>query len=213
MRSQSHQYSLLPTTIQNRIAATSKRSLAFLAASLLLLLALFASAAHPGVRARILPSRIKADGLEDVLGRQTSLEHGFTIVTPTYQRIQALPAFLNHYATGEVASLKRIVLQWVDTEHDPPKDFLKSLSSYSVPVIIERMTSRSLNERFRPSKDARTEAVLSIDDDLLFAPEDVELGYQTWKALAVGRLGMVGYFAREALEDGIYSADKLGTYR
>jgi hypothetical protein len=207
------QYRALPTTLQNRFAAISGRTLTVIAAITLFLLALLAGAAHPGVRQHILASSTAGDGLDAVLGRPQQLQEGFTIVTPTYKRVDALPAFLKHYATGEVASLKRIVLQWVDTETEPPADFVSSLPSYKVPVIIEQLTSRSLNERFRAGKNTRTEAILSIDDDLLFAPEHVELGYQTWKDVAVGRLGMVGYFAREALEDGRYLPDKVDTYR
>lgn len=134
-------------------------------------------------------------------------------MTPTYRRPERLPTFLDNYATGNVPSLHRIVLQWVDVENDPPDSILSSLPEYSIPVIIEYMNDTSLNLRFNPSDRVKTEAVLSIDDDLEFAPGDLETGFQVWKTWGDSRQQMVGFFPREISEEGIYIVPHVSTYR
>lgn len=124
-----------------------------------------------------------------------------------------MPKFLENYAGGNIPSLRRIVLLWNDIENDPPEDFLRSLDKFKkVPVIVEQRHINSLNQRFRKTENIVTECVLSLDDDMLFKPADIQLGYDTWKQYGQGRRRMVGYVAREATADKVYMVDKLQSY-
>lgn len=122
-----------------------------------------------------------------------------------------LPSFLDTYASGTIPSLRRILILWHDNTTSPPSDFLDSISSYPVPVIIEPRHI-SLNQRFHTSENVVTDCVLTIDDDMRYKPEDIEFGYQAWKELGQGRKRMVGYVARE-VRDRTYILNNLETYR
>lgn len=135
------------------------------------------------------------------------------LVVPTYRRLKDLPRFLKNYAGGNIPSLRRIVLLWNDIENEPPEEFLHSLDEYkNVPVVVEQRHINSLNQRFRKSENIRTEAVLSLDDDMLFEPADIQLGYDTWKQYGQGRRRMLGYVAREASDDKSYMVDGFESY-
>ena len=126
------------------------------------------------------------------------------MVAPTYQRAAQLPEFLSRYASGNVTSLKRIVLLWNEVDTEPPQSLVKSLPSFNVPVIIEQRHINSLNQRFHETEYITTECVLAMDDDMLYHPEDVEFGYQTWKSFGQGRKRMIGYHQRAVSTDGRY---------
>lgn len=132
---------------------------------------------------------------------------------PTYKRLKDLPKFLEHYAEGNITSLRKIILLWVDLENGPPQDFLSSLDKYQkVPVIVEHPRDKSLNQRFRRSENIKTEAVLSLDDDMLFEPYSIQLGFDAWKQYGQGRRRMVGYVAREVGKDGSYMVGGFQSY-
>ncbi|GIZ49327.1 hypothetical protein CKM354_001235900 [Cercospora kikuchii] len=145
----------------------------------------------------------EGDGLEGVLGKEKPAEEdGFTIVSPTYRRLETLPQFLDNYANGNLSSLRKIVLLWNDIENDPPPSFLGTLDTYRVPVVLEQRHINSLNQRFHPTEHVKTNCVFSVDDDMIFKPEDVEYGYQAWKDQNKGRQRMLGFIAREVRRKG-----------
>jgi len=92
---------------------------------------------------------------------------------------------------------------WHDNTTEPPQSVVDSLASYKVPIVIEKR-DRPLNERFRRSDNIKTNCVLAIDDDMIYKPTDVEMGYQVWKAFGQGRTRMVGYIKRAASKEGKY---------
>lgn len=175
-----------------------------------------------------------SDGLEPVLGdgRQMYAE-GFryvsvaycsfalhthssapiSIVTPTYRRLDMLPRFLDTYAGGKIPSLRHITIQWVDSQSSPPAWLEERMKAAKVPCRLRVMNATSLNERFRPDESIGTSAVLSLDDDVLLRPVDVEQGYQAWRQFGQGRRRMVGFFARTITDDLRYSARRTSTYK
>jgi hypothetical protein len=140
------------------------------------------------------------DGLDYVLGpmRQDEHEDGFTIVTPTLKREELLPAFLDNYATGNIPSLKKILLLWVNLTKEVP-EYLRgpalARSNYTVPIEIQILREPSLNQRFRPNPSIKTSCVFSLDDDILMTPAEVEAGYVAWRELGQRRR-MLGFAAR-----------------
>jgi hypothetical protein len=144
------------------------------------------------------------DGLEGFLGPlRTDFEDGFTIVSPTFNRSSLLPVFFDNYASGEIPSLRRVIMIWND-DTPPTQEFLDSLTKYKVPITIEQRHVNSKNERFRASENMRTAAIFALDDDMRFKPEDVEFAYQAWREYGQGRRRMLGLVAREVGPDGEY---------
>lgn len=130
----------------------------------------------------------------------------------TLRRPQLLPKLLDHYATGSIPSLRRIVLMWHDNMTKPDETLLNSFTQYTVPIVLEHRV-RSLNERFRRSASIDTACVLSIDDDRLYSHEDIEMGFEAWKEYGGGRKRMVGYYPREISEDKHYLWAGFTSYR
>lgn len=138
-------------------------------------------------------------------------------MTPTYKRDDLLPAYLDRYASGKIPSLDGIVLIWIDQASAPPQWLRDHVSSLSVPVTIRIAKSTSLNERFRPEPDVRTDAVLALDDDVKLEPEVVEKAFQAFREYGQGRKRMVGFVPRETVRDDQgrigYTYQPLDTYR
>jgi hypothetical protein len=127
------------------------------------------------------------------------------MVSPTYKREKLLPEFLSRYAKGDIPSLQKIILLWVDQESGPPDWLTSSLANYNVSTVIKQVPTLSLNERFRPIPEIETDCVLSLDDDVILEPIDLEQAYQTWLTFGQGRRRMVGFSARKILDHDRYS--------
>lgn len=124
-----------------------------------------------------------------------------------------MPQYLEAYATGNIPSLRKIILIWNNIDERPPADLVELASSYSVPVIIEERGRNSLNERFYPTPAIKTECVFAMDDDMVFTAKDVENGYQAWRTFGLGRKRMVGFVPRDASDDGVYNPPSYHKYR
>ena len=60
------------------------------------------------------------------------------------------------------------------------------------PLQVVRGEGNSLNNRFLPFKEIQTEAVLSIDDDMLLREEEVLLAFRyCWVSLSLGVIATV----------------------
>lgn len=89
---------------------------------------------------------------------------------------------------------------------DPPEWL--DLDNYQVPVYLERARVNSLTERFRKPEKMRTVAGLWIDDDLQFHPDDIELGFRSYRQFGSARHQIAGYSGRLAYP----STKKDGTW-
>lgn len=126
-----------------------------------------------------------------------------SIVSPTYHRTEGLPEYLDNYATGNVPSLKKIILIW-NNEEDSPAWLNETISKYTVPIVLERRERNSKNERFRRTPEITTGAVLALDDDMVIQARDVEYAYQAWQMYRYPRTRMVGYVRRRVSDEGLY---------
>lgn len=118
-----------------------------------------------------------------------------SIITPTLNRQNLLPTFLDNYATGDIPSLKKIIFLWVNATEPVPQKLLQQPRDYKIPIEVLIMKDSSLNERFRPYSNIKTSAVFSLDDDMITKPSDVETAYLAWKDLGQ-RKRMLGYVSR-----------------
>lgn len=99
-------------------------------------------------------------------------------------------------SSNELPSLYEVVVVWNNLEEVPPPDFT---SEYGVKVRYRRSPVNSLNEKFKPDPDYKTQAILLSDDDVYYHPSDLEFAFQTWRKF--GRDRLVGGLARCAWVD------------
>ncbi|KAF5977043.1 exostosin-like protein [Fusarium bulbicola] len=125
----------------------------------------------------------------------------FTIAMLTYRRPKELNHTLSVLLEEKIPSLHEIVVVWGDVDDLPPTSFT---SKHGVPVRFRRGLQDSLNEKFRPDPDFKTQAILLTDDDVYYQPSDLEFVFQTWKTF--GRYRLTGALAR------CYDKDAKGQY-
>jgi cell division protein FtsI/penicillin-binding protein 2 len=90
-----------------------------------------------------------------------------TIRVNTFRRLDLLEMFLDHYE--QCSSVQQIQVVWSDQENKAPLEWLKKYTLNK--VLFEIHDKNSLSNRFRNLVPVPTEAVLSIDDDLIIPCE------------------------------------------
>jgi glucuronyl/N-acetylglucosaminyl transferase EXT2 len=86
-----------------------------------------------------------------------------TVRVNTFRRLDLLDFFLDYYKSCD--AIKQIQVVWSDQESKPPTEWLSRYPQGK--VLFEVHSKDSLNNRFIPLQEVPTEAVLSIDDDLI----------------------------------------------
>lgn len=128
-----------------------------------------------------------------------SSRKGYTILINTWKRNDLLKQSIAHYS--KCRGLDSIHIVW--SEPDPPSYSLKkylnhviasnSIGGRTVEVKIDINKEDSLNNRFKPIPDLRSDAVFSIDDDVIFRCSSVEFAFHVWRSAPDA---MVGYVPR-----------------
>ncbi|KAK9895613.1 glycosyltransferase family 64 protein [Cystobasidium minutum MCA 4210] len=126
--------------------------------------------------------------------KEALIQDKYSIIISTYSRIEHLHHFLGRTANGSLPNLDAVFIAWGLGAVDPPEWL--DLQKYKVPVYLERARVNSLTERFRKPANMRTEAGLWIDDDLQFHPDDIELGFRTYRQFGSSRHQITGYSGR-----------------
>ena len=122
---------------------------------------------------------------------------GYTLLINTWKRNDLLKKSISHYASCR--RLDSIHIVW--SEPDPPS---KSLAHYfrhimqknskdgrEIELKYDINKEDSLNNRFKEIKDLRTDAVFSIDDDVIFPCSTVELAFNIWQSAPDTMVGFV----------------------
>lgn len=103
-------------------------------------------------------------------------EEQFTIVILTYNRPDALLKSLKLYAS--MSKVAKIVILWNNENLQPP-DF-KKLVLTQKPIVLKRHKNR-LSTRFEPLEEVDTQAVVIVDDDMVFGQPDLYHAFEVWK--------------------------------
>ncbi|XP_057321592.1 exostosin-2 [Microplitis mediator] len=104
--------------------------------------------------------------------------HGFTAVILTYDRVELLFSLITKIT--QVPSLSKILVIWNNVKKDPPASSRWPKVNKSLQVI--RTKENKLSNRFYPYDEIETEAVLSIDDDIIMLTADeLEFAYEVWR--------------------------------
>ena len=82
----------------------------------------------------------------------------FTVIIPTYKRVELLKRVLENYCTL-TSHVDSIIVVWNNIQ-EPIPDILKYFSC-SVSLHLKQETTNSLNNRFKPFPEIRTEGMIS----------------------------------------------------
>lgn len=122
------------------------------------------------------------------LGKQIS-SNQVTMRVNSFRRLDLLEFFLDYYKTCDVVNQIQVV--WSDQQNKPPLDWLSKYPNGK--VVFEVHAKNSLNNRFIPLQEIRTDAVLSIDDDLIIPCQLVQESLEVWNTFPNA---LVGYSPR-----------------
>ncbi|KAG5053033.1 hypothetical protein AAZX31_02G239400 [Glycine max] len=122
---------------------------------------------------------------------------GYSIVMNTWKRYDLLKQSIKHYSS--CPRLESVHIVW--SEPDPPSDNLlkflhhvvksKSKDGRYVKLRFDINKEDSLNNRFKEIKDLETDAVFSIDDDVIFPCSTVEFAFDVWQSAPDTMVGFV----------------------
>ncbi|KAJ9175856.1 hypothetical protein P3X46_014365 [Hevea brasiliensis] len=122
---------------------------------------------------------------------------GYAIVVNTWKRYDLLKQSISHYST--CAGLDSIHIVW--SEPNPPSESLvkylnhillsKSKGARQAELKFDINKEDSLNNRFKEIKDLKTDAVFSIDDDVIFPCSSVEFAFSVWQSAPDTMVGFV----------------------
>jgi hypothetical protein len=120
-------------------------------------------------------------------------EEQFTIVILTYKREQNLINLLGTYVN--LPYLNSILIIWNEINTEPSKElkikFKSQIDTKRMRIIISK--TNSLNNRFIPYDLIETDAILSLDDDLMLRPDEILFAFRVWRT---NRDQIVGFPAR-----------------
>jgi glucuronyl/N-acetylglucosaminyl transferase EXT2 len=127
----------------------------------------------------------------------TGPRKGYALLINTWKRNDLLKQSISHYTSCRGLDSIRIV--W--SEPNPPSDNLvkflthvvksKSRDGRQIELKFDIHKEDSLNNRFKEIKDLRTDAVLSIDDDIIFPCSTVEFAFSVWRTAPNAMVGWV----------------------
>ncbi|XP_002964004.2 glycosyltransferase family 64 protein C4 [Selaginella moellendorffii] len=138
--------------------------------------------------------------LEEPQRDDQDLRQRYTVLVNTWKREDLLKKSVAHYASCKGVDAFRVV--W--SEPEPPSDELH-LSLLETIARRHRRGSRApelhfdvnlednLNNRFKPITGLNTDAVFSVDDDVLVSCDTMELAFNVWLS---ARDSMVGFVPR-----------------
>ncbi|XP_068644527.1 glycosylinositol phosphorylceramide mannosyl transferase 1-like [Aristolochia californica] len=122
---------------------------------------------------------------------------GFTVVINTWKRNDLLKKSIAHYSTCLCVDSIHIV--W--SEPGPPSDSLKRVQRHilqsksrggrHIELKFDIHKEDSLNNRFKEIQDLKTEAVFSIDDDVIFPCTSLEFAFSVWQSAPAAMVGFV----------------------
>ena len=117
----------------------------------------------------------------------------YTVVVNSYRRPDLLAASVRHYANCGQVDAVRVV--WSEGEPAPLGHSIaglghtrsardrrigaNGLAAVAAPIVYDVQPDASLNNRFRQLAGLRTEAVLSVDDDILVPCDEVQVPKDT----------------------------------
>ncbi|KAG2445923.1 hypothetical protein HXX76_000526 [Chlamydomonas incerta] len=120
----------------------------------------------------------------------------FTLVINSYKRPELLQRAVQHYSHCKSIDAVRVI--WCEEGLPPTRAQAPEFFSELKEVRYDIMTNSSLNMRFWPLEGLRTEAVLSLDDDIVAPCGVLDELFEVWKR---DPWNMAGFYPRLHLVD------------
>ncbi|GAB0095884.1 Exostosin-2 [Sergentomyia squamirostris] len=103
---------------------------------------------------------------------------GFTAVILTYDRIDSLFTLVQKLSV--VPALQKILIIWNNQKKVPPHPTM--FPKITKPLKLIHTKANKLSNRFYPYEEIETEAILTIDDDILMLTiDELQFGYEVWR--------------------------------
>lgn len=103
---------------------------------------------------------------------------GFTAVILTYDRVESLFTLIQKLAV--VPSLQKILVIWNNQRKAPPH--INHFPKVNKPLKVIQTSANKLSNRFFPYEEIETEAILTIDDDIvMLTADELDFGYEVWR--------------------------------
>lgn len=122
---------------------------------------------------------------------------GYALLINTWKRNDLLKQSISHYTS--CPGLDSIHIVW--SEPDPPSVSLtkflnrvirsKARAGREIELKFDINKEDSLNNRFKEITDLKTDAVFSIDDDIIFPCASVEFAFNVWRSAPDTMVGFV----------------------
>ncbi|KAL9240404.1 hypothetical protein vseg_014629 [Gypsophila vaccaria] len=121
---------------------------------------------------------------------------GYTLLVNTWKRNSLLKQSIAHYASCRGTDAIHVV--WSDSEL--PSDSLKAYmdnvalakSRTTKPdLIFDVNIENNLNNRFKPIGDLRTDAIFSVDDDVIVPCDTLDFAFTVWQTAPSAMVGFV----------------------
>lgn len=122
---------------------------------------------------------------------------GYTVLINTWKRDSLLKQSVAHYASCSGTDAIHVV--W--SESEPPSE---SLRAHLKNVVLKRSQTAqkpnfrfdlnkedNLNNRFKPIEDLRTDAIFSVDDDVIVPCRTLDFAFTMWQSAPLTMVGFV----------------------
>ena len=126
-----------------------------------------------------------------------SFRGGYTILINTWKRNSLLKQSVAHYASCRGTDAIHVV--W--SEIDPPSETLKA---YLKKIVFSKSRTfhkpnfkfdineeDDLNNRFKPIEQLRTDAIFSVDDDVVVPCSTLDFAFTVWQSAPFSMVGFV----------------------
>lgn len=103
---------------------------------------------------------------------------GFTAVVLTYDRVESLFSLIQKLV--KAPSLSKVLVVWNNQHKAPPHPSM--WPKINKPLKVIQTKENKLSNRFYPYEEIETEAILTIDDDIvMLTADELEFGYEVWR--------------------------------
>ncbi|KAJ4428121.1 hypothetical protein ANN_24135, partial [Periplaneta americana] len=103
---------------------------------------------------------------------------GFTAVVLTYDRVESLFTLIQKLV--KAPSLNKVLVVWNNQRKAPPHPSM--WPKINKPLKVIQTKENKLSNRFYPYEEIETEAILTIDDDIvMLTADELEFGYEVWR--------------------------------
>ncbi|XP_021842091.2 glycosylinositol phosphorylceramide mannosyl transferase 1 [Spinacia oleracea] len=122
---------------------------------------------------------------------------GYTVLMNTWKRNSLLKQSVAHYASCRGTDAIHVVWSESDRPSDSLKTYLrkkvmaKSRAALKPNFKFDVNEEDNLNNRFKPIKDLRTDAIFSVDDDVIVPCDALDFAFTTWQTAPSSMVGFV----------------------